>query len=62
MWTEDFYIKQAENPDWSDRKHVHDWEAYAGEDLRAIWPTLTLEARVAIVKSLQEIADREEWD
>lgn len=61
-WAEETYVKWAEDPDWSDRKHVHDWEAYAGPELRAMWSTLTLEVRVAIVKSLQEVADNEEWD
>lgn len=62
MWNDKFYENAANNPNWVARSYVHDWERYVGEDLRAMWPYLDLKVRIAIVRSLQDIADVEEWE
>jgi len=51
-----------ENPDWDDAGRVHDWRNYASNDLRAAWTEFSVRHRAIIAASLQDAADREEWD
>lgn len=62
----DRWILQAEDARWEEfdqaSKHVHDWRTYVSEDVRAMWDTLPLIARCAIIDCCEASADREEWD
>jgi hypothetical protein len=56
----------ALSPDWADfdnrNKHVHDWRTYVTDEVRAIWETIPLEGRMALIHCCESAADREEWD
>lgn len=54
--------RDFDNPDWKDAGRVHDWRNYASDDLRALWPELPEKHQAIIAASLQDAADREEWD
>jgi len=51
-----------EHPCWNGASKVHDWKNYASEPVKAMWPSLTGNQKVAIASMLQDIADEEEWD
>lgn len=52
----------VENPKWEEAGRVHDWRNYAGDTLRRIWPSFTIEQKYAVALSLQDAADNEYWD
>lgn len=58
----DMIPSDYETPDFATRDKVHDWKNYAGDDLTALWMTLTSAQKLAIALTLQDIADREEWE
>lgn len=59
-------IKQAENPRFEEfdkeYKHVHDWRNYVSEEVRKVWFSLPLIARLAVIDCCEEVADKENWD
>lgn len=56
--------EEYSEPDWTPPrlKYVHDWRAYIGEELRAIWPTFSEQQKLTIARNAQNLADNEVWD
>lgn len=65
---EDYFVglkpEEYQNPDWAepDIKYVHDWRAYIGADLRAMWSSFSDEQKYCIAKNAQLLANDEDWD
>jgi hypothetical protein len=51
-----------ENPDFNSTRKCHDWKNYACADLRAMWDTFSEPQKKAIVETLHDLADREDWE
>ncbi|ADX88081.1 hypothetical protein TUST1-10_00170 [Vibrio phage ICP1_2004_A] len=49
-------------PSWKNCHTCHDWKNYVTGDLQKEWDNFTDKQKIVIGQSLQEIADREEWD
>jgi hypothetical protein len=50
------------NARWDDVGRVHDWRNYISDELAEMWGTFTDRQKVAIGRSADETARREEWD
>lgn len=48
--------------DWKKGGRVHNWQNYVGENVRALWPGLSDELKLAIAKDADEQAGNEEWE
>ncbi|AEH03666.1 RecX-like filament modulator [Pseudomonas phage PhiPA3] len=55
-------IDEWNNPDWEAGGRIHNWRRYAGQDLRLVWNTFSLDQKQAIYKTLDEVAGNEHWD
>lgn len=64
MTSEDYTITPEDylSPDWENKRKVHDWKNYASHSLIGMWDNFTQEQKRVIAQSLQEAADREEWE
>lgn len=63
MTAEDDYIaKLALEGDFTNPGRVHEWRNYISEEVRALWPTFNDEQKIAIARSADDLAGREEWD
>lgn len=50
----------AENPDWFNNTNwFANWRTYVEDDIRAIWDTIPIEARLVIVACCKKAADAE---
>lgn len=60
----DWVAKQAVSPDldWDEGGRVHNWRNHVGSRTKAIWNTLSDEAKVAIALDADDSASNEEWD
>lgn len=58
MMKRDEYI----SPDWGRKTPIHDWKNYASKTLIASWDNFTDEQKKVIAETLEEIAEREDWD
>jgi L-ribulose-5-phosphate 3-epimerase UlaE len=43
-------------------KHIHEWKTYVSCELESAWGTFSDEQKKVIAKTLQDIADDEQWD
>jgi hypothetical protein len=57
----DYLREQALNPEWRSATKVHDWRNYATEEIRRLWPTFTIEQRLALVEMFDRSASDERW-
>jgi hypothetical protein len=58
----DYREKEFIKPKWDIIDRVHCWRNYASKELKDLWWTFDNEQRVAIARSMQDVADSEEWD
>lgn len=60
------YREDALNPNWAEfdsrKRHMHDWRTYVTENVRAIWDTIPVEGRMALIDCCDDVASREEWE
>lgn len=56
------HVEQADNPQWDKAGKVHDWRNHVPDEIMALWPNLTTEARCVAVHMAQQLADWEEWE
>ena len=47
---------------WDDGGTTHNWRNHVGEQVQAIWDTLTAVQKIAIARDAETEADREEWE
>jgi hypothetical protein len=56
----------ALNPNWAEfdsrSKHTHDWRTYVTDEVRAIWDTIPVEGRMALIDCCESAANLEEWN
>lgn len=50
------------NIDWDSGGRVHNWKNHVGENVRALWNTLSDEVRLAIAHDAEVKAGNEEWE
>lgn len=48
--------------DWDEGGRYHNWRNHVGDNVKAIWDTLTDPAKIAIARDADELAGREEWE
>lgn len=57
------YLEVASSPvRWNDGGHVHNWRTHVPSEVREAWPTLSVEARCAVIACCEYSADLEVWD
>jgi hypothetical protein len=58
--TRDTILDVVQAPRWDATRSRHDWHTHVPPAVRAVWPTLPLEARLCIFETAQLAALREE--
>ena len=49
-------------PSWDEAERVHDWRYHVSENVQAMWPTFTIEQKLALAEQANDIASNEDWD
>jgi len=52
----------VDDPKWDEAGKTHDWRNHVGDNVKALWSTLTTAQRLAIALDAESDADCENWD
>lgn len=55
-------VQTLDNPDWEDKREVHNWKNYVPSYAKRNWTRLSLETRALVFCMTSKLAHNEDWD